>query len=190
MKHYLPIILILLCTSCIQIGSDPKPMHYYLLESMPVTTSAHSSKTLNIDIELTKFPEYLDKQQIATSTQTNGIAFSETNRWAEPLQDNLMFSVRENLALLLPNANIAVSPWESSDPAAFKLKLLVNKFSGKLGASAKINIRWSIGNNKSIVNGHFTYQQPIGSSYRDLVAELNKGLNQFSSQLAKKLVSE
>ncbi len=191
MMRYLTLLLLLFCTSCIQLGSEPQTMHYYLLESMPSTTAIHSSKTLNIDIEISKFPDYLDKQQIATSNQKNNISFSETNRWAEPLQDNLIFSIRENLALMLPNANIAVSPWEKSADDAFKLTLLVNRFSGKLGANSTIDIRWSVKNKgTTIITGHFIKRHPIGATYRDLVTELNRGINEFSQILAQTLAKQ
>ena len=182
-------LLLLVCSACIQIGSDPQPTHYYLLESIANDTESISSKTLAINIELTKFPEYLDKQQIATSNEINVIKFSEYHRWADPLQENLIFTIRENITLQLPNANIAVSPWDSAGNDAIKLKLLVNKFSGKLGDQAVIDIRWSImDGDKDTVHGHFTYEDTIKPSYRDLIVKLNQGVNKLSEELANNLI--
>ena len=189
MIRLLPLFLILICSACIQIGSDPQPMHYYLLESNTNDAESISSNKLNIDIELTKFPEYLEKQQIATSNETNVIEFSENHRWAESLQDNLIFTIRENITLQLPNANIAVSPWDTTGNGAIKLKLLINKFSGKLGDQAVIDIRWSFENGgMNPTHGHFIYEHKIKPTYRDLVAKLNLGINQLSNELANSLV--
>ena len=189
MIRLLSLTLLLLCSACIQIGSDPQPTHYYLLESIASDTDSISRNKFNIDIELTKFPEYLDKQQIATSNTINVIEFSENHRWAEPLQENLIFTIRENITLRLPNANIAVRPWETTGKDAFKIKLLVNKFSGKLGDEAVIDIRWSIvKDDDNTLHGHFIYNHKINPSYKDLIAKLNLGVNQFSNQLANSFI--
>ncbi|MEA3544585.1 MAG: PqiC family protein [Thermodesulfobacteriota bacterium] len=185
---YLLSMLLLLCTSCIQIGSDPQPMHYYLLESMQETPKIYSSKTSGINIELDGFPDYIDKLQIVTRNSQNGIEFSDAERWAEPLQDNMIRTLRENLALILPERIISVGPWESSDSDAIKVKLVVNKFHGTLGGKTQVDIRWVINNRgKTHTQGHFTDQQPVGNDYHDLVVGLNNGINKLSQELAKKL---
>ena len=189
--RYLLSMLLLLCTSCIQIGSDPQPMHYYLLESMSETSNIYSSKGLDIHLELINFPEYLDRLQIVTRNKNNGIDFSDSERWAEPLQDNLIRIIRENLAQMLPDANITVSPWENSSSDATKVKLVVNKLLGKLDDQTQVDIRWTIGNdNDQVRQGHFIDRQPISNSYQDLVVGLNNGINNLSLELAKKLVGE
>ncbi len=189
--RYLLLILLLLCTSCIQLGSDPQPMNYYLLESMSETPNNYSGKTLDIDIELTNFPNYLDRLQIVTSNNNNGIDFSDSKRWAEPLQENLIQIIRENIALLLPGANISVSPWKTSSSDAIKVKLMVNKFSGKMGDHTQVDIRWIIiKSDKKSIQGHFTDQQPISNDYRSLVVGLNTGANNLSLSLAKRITAE
>ncbi len=192
MRHLLSVLLLLLlCTSCIQIGSDPQPMHYYLLDSNQQATNIYSTKTLNINIELTDFPEYLDRLQIVTHNNNNSIKFSDSERWAEPLQDNLPRIIRENLALTLPNSSISVSPWEKSNDDAIKVKLMINKFLGKLDEKTQIDIRWTIDNGRGqIIQEHFTDQQPIGNSYQDMVFGLNTGISILSQKLAKKLANQ
>ena len=188
MMRYLLLALLLLCTSCIQIGSDPQPMHYYLLESMPEIANSYSNKALTIDLELVDFPDYLDRPQIVTNNGDNAIKFTDSERWAEPVQDNLMRIIRENLALTIPASNISVSPWESSSDNATKVKLVVNSFLGTLDGHTRIDIRWVIDDGlDQPIQGHFTDQQPIGNNYQNLVVGLNKGINRFCLELAKKL---
>ncbi len=189
--RYLISILLLLCVSCIQIGSNPQPRNHYLLESMVKAPLIYSSYRSDINIDLIDFPDYLDRLQIVTRNQDNGIDFSDSERWAEPLQDNLARILRENLALMLPNANISVSPWENSSSDAIKVKLVVNKFWGKLNDHSQVDIRWAIDNGKeATTQGHFIDQQPIGSTYQEMVVGLNSGINSLSLELAKKLMSQ
>lgn len=189
--HYLVSILLLLCTSCIQIGSDPQPMRHYLLESMVDAPNNYPDKALTIDLKLIDFPAYLDRLQIVTRDQNNGIAFSDSARWAEPLQDNLIRVLRENLTLVLPEVNISVSPWENSSDNVIKVKLVVNKFFGKLDDHSQVDVRWTIVNDRGqTIQGHFIDRQPIGNSYQDLVIGLNNGINHLSQDLAKELVKQ
>ena len=190
MRYLLPTLL-LLCSSCIQIGSDPQPMHFYLLESIQEAPNNYSGKTLDISIELINFPDYLDRLQVVTSDNSSGVEFSDSDRWAEPLQDNLIRIIRENLALLLPDADITVSPWENSSNEAIKVKLVVNKFLGELGEQTQVDIRWSISRNaKQKEQGHFTDQQPIGNDYQSLVSGLNAGADNLSLKLAEELAGQ
>lgn len=185
--RYLISILLLLCTSCIQIGSDPKPQQHYLLESTP-SAASYSGKALNIEIELVNFPDYLDRLQIVTSNDEQRIIFFNSKRWAEPLQDNLTRIIRENFNLMLPGASITVTPWDSSENDAIKVKLLINKFHGEFNNQTKIDIRWVIdGGDSQTIKGHFIDRQPIGSSYQGLVFRLNNGINRLSKELAKEL---
>ncbi|MCD6187862.1 MAG: membrane integrity-associated transporter subunit PqiC [Desulfuromusa sp.] len=189
--RYLLIILLLLCSSCIQVFDDPLPMRYYLLEGVPQETDIASDKALTIAIQLTSFPVYLDRLQIITKNDDNTINVADHDRWAEPIQGNILQTVRENLRIRLPAANIAISPWENSTTDAIKAKIMVNKFSGKLGEHTEVDIRWTIdGGAGEIRQGHFTDRQPIGDSYQDLVAGLNSGINNFSMELAKNLAGE
>jgi len=186
--RYLLSILLLLCTSCIQIGSDPQPVQYYLLESMTDAPEILSGEALNIDLELVNFPDYLDRLQIVTRNDNNGIDFSDSARWAEPLQDNLARILRENIAQMLPGARISISPWENSSNEAVKVVLVVNKFFGKLGDHSQVDIRWAIDNEDgSTIQGHFIDQQPIGNNYQEMIVGLNSGINNLSLELAKKL---
>ncbi len=189
--RYLVSIVLLLCTSCIQIGSDPQPIRYYLLESMPEAPNIYSNKTFIINLKLVDFPDYLDRLQIVTRDKNNGIEFSDLERWAEPLQDNLTRVLRENLALVLPEANISINPWENSSNNAIKVKLVVNKILGKLDDHSQVDVRWTIENARGqTIQGHFIDRQPIGNSYQDLVVGLNNGINHLSVELAKELVKQ
>ncbi len=185
------LILLLLCTSCIQIGDAPPPMNYYLLESLTKIPITSAENRLNIHMELKSFPEYLDRLQIVTYNGSNGINFKDNERWAEPVQDNLMRVVREDLEKSIPGSVISIGPWESSSHNAVKIELAFNHFSGQLGKHTKIDIRWAIvkGSGES-KQGHFTDQQPIGNTYQDLIIGLNRGINRFSLELAKHLTRE
>jgi len=166
-------------------------MNYYLLESLTAPPIVYVGHRVNIHIELVGFPEYLDRLQIVTDNGSHGILFKDYERWAGPVQNNLMQVIREDLAKSIPGSVIAVGPWESSSDNAVKIELVFNHFSGVLGKSTKIAIRWSIDKGQGQrKHGYFTDEQPIGDKYQDLIIGLNNGINNFSLELAKYLVAE
>ncbi|SEA14619.1 Uncharacterized lipoprotein YmbA [Desulfuromusa kysingii] len=188
--RYLIFTLLFLCSACIQIGSAPQPTNYYLLEPMRDAQEIRLDSNLNIHLELISFPEYLDRYQIVTKGGKNGIVFSDSERWAEPVRDNLMRVIREDLMLLIPNSTITLGPWESSSSSAsaIKVKLIVNQFSGELGAYALTDIRWKIRREmEPMSQGHFTDRQDVGENFSDFIVTLNREINNFSSELAMKL---
>jgi len=187
--RYLYSILLLLCTSCIQLGGEPQPITYYLLQGVHDTAEVYSDKTLDINIELVKFPGHLDRPQIVTQREQNKIEFNSYARWGEPLKENLIQTLRENLLMFFPNANISISPWEHSDDDAIKIDLTVNSFTGEFGGYTNIDVRWTITHNNKTKRGHFTEQQPLEDTHHNLVTELNNSLSRLSKELANSLRS-
>ena len=190
MRYFL-IVLLLFCSSCIQIGSDPQPLHYYLLEAPFKPVQIHSGRKRNIAVELTKIPEYLDHPQIVTYEKKNSIKLNNNHRWANPLSDNILQVVRENLALTFPDSIVTIQPWEKAEQPVIKLKLSVDKFYGKPGETISVAIRWRLVNAEgSLRYGTFAEQLPVEKTFNDLVAGLNDSLNHFSQSIAEQLANQ
>ncbi len=190
MRYLLYPILLFLCVSCIQLGGEAQPTAYYLLQEATNISSPYSDKALNINIKLATFPSYLDRPQIVTQSRKNKIEFSSFIRWGEPLKENLTQTLRENLLLFFPNADISIGPWEHSDKDATQIILSVNDFSGELGQYSDVDIRWVIdADNGLIKRGHFTEQRPLGETHHDLVVELSNSLNRLGQELVNQLTN-
>ena len=189
--RYLLIVLLLLCSSCIQIGSDPQPLHYYLLEAPLNQSQIYSGKELNIAIKLTKIQEYLDKPQIVTYDQKNSVRLNDSHRWANPLSDNILQVLRENLAQAFPDSVVTIQPWEQAEAPVTELKLSVDKFAGKPGDAVNVSIRWRIVNaDGESQHGTFTERHPVEETFNNLVAGLNDSLNRFSRSIAEQLANQ
>ena len=98
-------------------GPSPRS-NYYLLSALPdletgeATTAAFDG--LSVGIGPVSFPGYLDRPQIVIRTGPNEISFSEFDRWAEPLKNNFMRVLKEDLAELLKTDSIFVYPCSAS----------------------------------------------------------------------------
>lgn len=181
-------LLVLSSSSCIQLEGSTVPSRYFVLELMDSSTNFISEKNLTIIIDLADFPEYLKRPQVVAQRQKNMIHFSNSQRWASPLEDQVLHLLTNNLELLLPRATIRISPWHSKHHGDRNLHLSVKKLSGILGQQSHIDIRWQIvGKDGEKRSGQFLDQRSIDNSYEGLVVALNHGLEMLSKKLALEL---
>lgn len=188
LKYLLFLLLQVLISACIQLPGAPPPKQFFVLESITNDTDFLSAKKLRVVLELTDFPEHLKRYQIVAQQQANIIHLSDAKRWATPLEDQLLTLLADNLQVLLPEATIVISPWQSDRHADHSLQIAVNKLSGILGQKTDVDIRWQLtsktgGNSR----GYYIDQQPIDKSYEGLVKALNRGLDGLSRELARAL---
>jgi len=187
--HYLILMFLMVGSSaCIQLGNPPLPSQYFVFEPITENTEHYSSKSLTISVELIEFPEYLKRPQIVVQRQQNIIYFSDSHRWATPLDGQLLSLLSSNVELLLPHATIRVSPWHNNRRVDYNLQLAVKKFSGTLNHQSIIDIRWHIvGQDGEKHSGQYLDQRSIDGSYEGLVRALNHGLEGLSRELAVEL---
>ncbi len=182
------VLALLLCTACIQLGSESQPARYYLLTPLQVTEHQATTNGLALELGPLYFPPYLDRPQLITRNSANEIVVAEFERWAEPLQDNLLRVLKENLSRNLKGVSISEYPWQPTNQEShLALHMTLNQFDGILGQDSIVDIRWSLKNahqRHEVAGGHFVSRQQIGTSYQELVNSLNQSLNQFSIQVA------
>ena len=190
MKSLLVLILSLACTACIQLGGDVQPQHFYLL-SPKAEAAGGNSAPLNLSISPIEFPSYLDRSQMVSRTPQNELVISANDRWGEPLQDNLLRVLKENLRRQLSGLQITSYPWQpETDEGGILLQLTVNQFDGIPGVQTRVDIRWALVDaetHRLLVQRHFLTQVPIGTRPADLVAGLSESLAQLSTAISTEL---
>lgn len=190
MIRFLPLLLLGLCTSCIQLGGESQPIHYYLLEPIAETIDAGSSRPLYVELGPIEFPTYLDRPQIVSRDANDSIIIADFDRWAEPLPENLARTLQENLFKLLNNVRISSAPWAAAAERRFSVRLIINRLDGIIGQRTAVDIRWSLFDsisNREILRKHFIDRSAIGSSYQDLVTGLNRAVAKLCKDIAMAL---
>ena len=191
MKKFLPITLLICCTACIQLGGDPIPQHYHLLSPQAEISSARPIAR-QLVLDQIEFPDYLDRPQLVTRNEDNQLVISASERWGEPLRDNLVRVLKENLFRRIPELSISNFPWQPASNKGLLLRLSVNQFDGILGQRTSVDIRWSLthlGTGQQVVQEHFNAALPISNNPTDLVAGLSQALDQLSTQISSKLAT-
>jgi uncharacterized protein len=107
-------------------------------------SSSQKSRSLAIGVGPVQLPEYLDRPELVIRTSPNGFELSETDRWAEPLSDNLRHVLASDLANLLGNTNMVQFPWDPGTRLDYIVHLQFQRFEVDKTGNAKLSARWEL----------------------------------------------
>ena len=172
-------------------GHSP-PSSFYLLQSMPgiekVKQTSRTGQGLAICVGPVMLPKYLDRPQIVTMTRTSEVKLASFHRWAEPLQDNFIGVLAENLSQLLGTDRIIIFPRESASSSDYQIMVTVIRFDGEPGSDAVLSARWSIygkGGKQELVSKKTDISEPAGAQgYEALVSAQSRAIAGLSKEIA------
>jgi uncharacterized lipoprotein YmbA len=190
-------LLGLVCVSalaCVQVGKQAaEPWQLFSLSSLPDTTHAAAISSPGpagptIAVGPIHLPEYLDQDQIVTRISRNDLTFSDNDRWAEPLEDNVAQVVAQDLSTLLQADQITVHPWPGPQRAAYQLEIDVLSFEADTSGTAHLDARWllrDVTNRETIARSEVRQSvSAAGPTTEQSVASLSKALGNFSVEIA------
>ena len=138
-----------------------------------------------------RIPKYLDRPEIVTRYEQNGIRINEFHQWAGPLKDNVATVVGKNLSLLLGEQNTVRYPWRNSTGVQFQIRINIQRLDVE-DRLAVLSADWTIADIKrrsTSVSHRTNVEIPVsGDSYPDKVIGINEVLNQFSLEIARSFV--
>jgi uncharacterized lipoprotein YmbA len=188
------LICLLVCfiaAGCSFLDAKPDPSRYFALASLPRTGQKAQgdagTKALALGIGPIKFPGYLDRQQFVTRISQNRFAVAENDRWAEPLQENFLRVLSQNLSILLHTDRVVTYPWERSQSPTYQVQVEVLRFEPNAEQLVELWARWSILDNarKTIsVKDSYLSQQAKDRSTEASVAAMSDVLANFSQEIA------
>jgi uncharacterized lipoprotein YmbA len=187
MKKLMLLLPLLLCASCINFTDAPQT-HYYLLEPMTVGNQVFADNSSTINIQISEFPELLERYQLVLKDRENMVEILSDERWADPLDNNIQTVIRDNLQQQMPNALINAGLWQLAQNPDGQIEIRIKRFIGKPGSLLEVEIAWQYSmNGKIISSGRFSDRQQAGASTQELIGGLNASLNRFCIKLAAEL---
>ena len=184
-KKIICLFTIILLTSCF--GGFSAPSKFYNLISYDNSNiKIKNNKKVIIDIEPVIIPSYLDRPQLVTVGNRNTeLNISETNRWAESLNDSIRRVVSENIYTYLENS-ITKPMVIKSNNTDYSIYIVINKFDGKFNDKIILDVWWSVfnKNGKSIITKNSSYEKELNSeNYNDLVNGYSELINEMSIEI-------
>ncbi|HXN87035.1 MAG TPA: PqiC family protein [Candidatus Binataceae bacterium] len=196
MRGALSLIAVLLLAGC-TVGSllEPKkdPSQFYVLTpidepsgGVPITySSGGSHKSLSIGLGPVMLPAYLSRAEIVTRSSPNKIDLSDRDRWAEPLDKNLVNVLGQNLTVLL-GAHVVTFPWYRPIDLDFQITDEISRFDTDSHGTAQLEGRWEIKDPDSgeVLNSGDTNISERSQLGESAAATLSRALSDMSNQLA------
>lgn len=157
---------------------------FFILSPTPAP-AAGTPVPVSIGLGPVTLPGYLDRPQIVTRLSDNQIALAESDRWAEPLADDLTSTLRDNLAALLPQSSYVAYPWYESDAPDFAVALEVRRFESDAAGGVVLEATWRLTRGDAVVGGRDVHieEQAGGPGRVAAVAAQSRALGELSGQI-------
>jgi uncharacterized lipoprotein YmbA len=115
----------------------------------------------------------------------NEIALSETERWGEPLRDNVWQTLRDNLGGLLPGSSYLAYPWYASDAPDYAVEVEIRRFEADAGGAVVLEASWTVAREDFVEGGAATIDEDSsGPGRASVVAAQSRALGTLSRDIA------
>lgn len=173
-------------------GCATQESHFYILESMRadsvLTESRTSESDLAIGVGPVELSAHLERPHIVIRDGGSEVFFSEFDRWAEPLKENISRVLSENLSILLSTGKVVEFPWKSYTPVDYRVELFLLRFDASSDGSAVLIANWSIfegkGREALLKKRSVIRSTAIAEDYGGKVSAMNKTLSELSREIA------
>jgi uncharacterized lipoprotein YmbA len=196
-KHIAQGLISLFAATLISGCANTQTSRLYILHSPSDITSISKEikpiSGLHIAVERIRIPKYLERPTVITTAKDSELVYSEFQRWASPLENNLSEVLILNLGQLLPECVIKSSRVMVPTPPDYQLNVQIQRLTGELGKDANLMARWTIFSNAGGIKhyqsgGTSTHETTLeGTGYDVYVSAVNKLLLELSINIAKDL---
>ena len=180
--------------ACSPLKSQPDLSRFYVLTSPTETLQAASGRAmpdLSLGLGPVTLARYLNRAQIVTRVGPNELTFSEIDRWAEPLLDNIVRTLSDNLSVALKPNRVVVYPWISALAPDYAIEINISRFELGTGGYSELAATWSIrdlASGERLLLRRTAYSEPAPEGSMDAsVAALSAALADLGLDIAAAL---
>lgn len=120
--------VLLLLPGCSFFNAQPDLSHSYIIHSAKRYDIKHLKTDTSISVEISRFPEYLMRPDIATKKTDNELNFHSLQRWILPLNELLQLAIKDSLLAKFDNISVKCFPQTFCHNCDIHLKLYVDEF--------------------------------------------------------------
>ena len=184
-------LLLFALTAC---GTTAPSRFYLLTTEHQGSTGVNAALPKNdtyLGIGPIKFPEYLNRSQIITRGPGAEVYIADTHRWAEPLHENFLRVVSENLSTLLHTQRIAIHPWRNWRDIDYQITIDVIRFDATTDGEILLIAHWKIngqeGKEQLLAEKSAIQVKSSSVEYADIVQAQSTAVGQLCREIAEKL---
>jgi uncharacterized lipoprotein YmbA len=184
-------LMVVAGAGCVSILSpQPDRSKFFVLtpsaDSAPPASGAAAGPSIGLGP--VRLPPYLDRDEIARRVDPNQVQYSQTDRWAEPLESNFRRVLQRDLAGRLSDAQFVGYPWFRTTSIDYRIEVEVEHFEGNQNGDVNLIADWTIKDGKTgklLVSQHSAIDKPSkGAASPAVVAALSSSVDELSDQIA------
>jgi uncharacterized lipoprotein YmbA len=169
------------------------PPTFYQLEQPASAQAPGAEHGIIIGVGPVSLAAYLDRPQIVTRETAHTLKLSESNVWAEPLQDSIPRVIGTNLANILDTNRVFRAPRrDRALPLDFRVAIGISRFDGRLGGDVMLCARWTLYGqaDRALFTRVSIIKEPTGAAgYDKLIAAQNRALQRLGNEIAETIRS-
>jgi len=176
---------------CGSFSPRPDPSRFFALTSLVEPEAVRKSpgaENISLGVGPIRLPGYLDREELVTRISQNRFAVAENDRWIEPLEENVVRVLMQNLTALLRPERIARYPWQNNQRPAYQVEIEILRFEPNPGQEVQLRARWAVidadtKQARVAKESHFTRHVKTKSS-EAAVAAMSEALGDLSREIA------
>jgi len=179
-------ITLALCVTCAALSScSSPPARFYALS----VTGAQTQTPLDVSVAVgpVTVPAAVDGPRIVLSVGPNELRPDEYNRWAAPLQDDILRTVAANLAMLLGTGRVTLSSNTAGSTPEYRASIEVERFESVLGQTVTVEAEWSVrrSSDGAVQSGRTVGHEKVsGGDFGALAAAHSRAILHMSEDIA------
>jgi uncharacterized protein len=185
----LAMVLLTALAGCI--GGTTPPSRYYLLASDPGLAKVQKARVrddFSLAVGPVAVPSHLDRLQIVTRKDRHQLQLAEFDLWAEPLNENLVRILVENLSLLLGTDRVFTFAEKRGARMDMEVAIDVERIDALPTGHAELVARWTVFRSKGRKN-LFTRRSRLRTTLKDgkfttLAAAMSRNASELSMEIA------
>lgn len=183
-----PLVLSLLLVPAACLGPRADPSSYFVLSPAAAPSADSAPLGATVGLGPISLPGYLARSEIAIRETEHRLAYAATDRWAEPLRDNLARVLGRNLVRLLQPDHLAFHPWYASEGVEYGVAVDISRFEANGdGTSVTLEARWrveSMGGRPVLRRSSVIREESEGMGTEASVAALSRALARLAEDVA------
>jgi uncharacterized protein len=179
--------IVLAVSGCLGPSKTP-PTRYYVLNALYTaedkTPPVGILQGPSVGVGPIELSPVLDRPQIIIRTSRNEIRLADLERWAGPLNENIVNVLVSNLSVLLSTGKVLKFPWNPKIPVDYQVAMDITQFDGMPGGNVILRARWAILSEKDdhvLSEENSVLTEPIGG---DSIAEMVSAQSRLVAKLS------
>ena len=181
-------VLLLLAPVLVACSSQSTPDRYYLLSALSQSTANVAGDAPVIGVGPVTIPSHLDRSVIVTRSSANRLEVNSGHRWAEPLEENIIRVVMDNLDRAGKASRFETFPWTSRDGVDFQIVVDIDRFERRADGNVVLVARWKLVDFQTgtIVHSarYSKTSKPVDTTIENTVVAMSTLLSDMSSEIA------